>query len=149
MSDIDLLNASLAGEYFGVAAYEAAIGSGLDATDRRHRTRSFQVRPPSARGPARSSRSSCTAVSASSRWRLMCTQLSTRHRPAGERSRTTMDVEAGAAATDVAWIGSYDEGALAIVIAQIAAVEAQHWSALLAATGQPAVPAAFIPLPEA
>jgi len=33
MTDIGLLNASLAGEFFGVAAYEAAIGSGpLPAT---------------------------------------------------------------------------------------------------------------------
>ena len=29
MSDIDLLNESLAGEHFGIAAYDAALGSGL------------------------------------------------------------------------------------------------------------------------
>lgn len=149
MSDIDLLNASLAGEYFGVAAYEAAIGTGFLDDGTVGVARAFQ-----ADHQAHAERlaelivergGECVEPLAADVYAAEYPPLNS----AGDVVAYAIELEAGAAAADVASIGSYDEGALAIVIAQIAGVEAQHWSALLAATGQPAVPAAFIPLPEA
>jgi len=67
---------------------------------------------------------------------------------AGDVVAYAIELESGAAAADIASIAFYDDRSLAVVIAQIAGVEAQHWSALLAATGQPAIPGAFIPLPQ-
>ena len=58
-----------------------------------------------------------------------------------------IELESGAAAASVASVANYDDRSLAVVAAQIAGVEAQHWSALLAATGQAPVPAPFIPVP--
>lgn len=148
MSDIDLLNASLAGEYFGVAAYEAAIGSGLldDATV--GVARSFQadhtahaerlVELISSRGGA------CVEPLEAADYAQHYPPLTS----AADVVAYAIELESGAAAADIASIAAYEDGTLAVVIAQIAGVEAQHWSALLAATGQAPVPGAFIPLPE-
>lgn len=148
MTDIDLLNASLAGEYFGVAAYDAAIGSGLldegtvgvatafQADHQAHAERIAELIVE--RGGV------CVTPLAAEEYAAEFPPLTS----AADVIAYAIELESGAAAADIASIGSYVDGSLAVVIAQIAGVEAQHWSALLAATGQPAVPEPFIPLPQ-
>ena len=41
--DIEILNGSLGGEYFGIAAYDAAIGTGLLEDGVRDVAKSFQA----------------------------------------------------------------------------------------------------------
>lgn len=148
MTDIDLLNASLAGEYFGVAAYEAAIGSDLLDDDTTGVARAFQ-----ADHQAHAERiaelilergGTCVTPLAADVYAVEYPPLNS----AADVVAYAIELESGAAAADIASLGSYQDGALAVVIGQIAGVEAQHSSALLAATGQPAVPAPFIPLPR-
>ena len=67
---------------------------------------------------------------------------------AGDVVAYAIELESGAASADIASIGRYEDASLAVVIAQIAAVETMHWSALLAATGQNPAPVSFIPLPS-
>ncbi len=145
MTDIDLLNASLAGEFFGVAAYEAAIGSGLLDEGTVGVARAFQ-----ADHQAHADRlaeliserdGTCVEPLAADVYAQEYPPLNS----AADVVAYAIELESGAAAADIASIASYEDRSLAVVIAQIAGVEAQHWSALLAATGQPPVPAAFIP----
>lgn len=148
MTDIDLLNASLAGEFFGVAAYEAAIGSELLDEGTTGVARAFQAdhQAHAERIAELITERNGTCVNA-----LPADVYAKDYPPlnsAADVIAYAIELESGAAAADVASIGSYEEGALAVVIAQIAGVEAQHWSALLAATGQPAIPGPFIPLPQ-
>lgn len=148
MSDIDLLNTSLAGEYFGVAAYEAAIGSGLLDDGTAGVARAFQSdhQAHAERLAELISQRGGTCVTP-----LDADVYAQDYPPlesAADVVAYAIELESGAVSADVASIAHYEDGELAMVIAQIAGVEAQHWSALLAATGQPAVPAPFIPLPE-
>jgi hypothetical protein len=148
MTDIDLLNASLAGEYFGIAAYEAAIGTGFLDDGTVGVARAFQadhqahadkiVELITERAGA------CVSPLTAEIYAKDYPPLNS----AEDVVAYAIELESGAAAADIASLAQYEEGALAVVIAQIAGVEAQHWSALLAATGQPPVPGAFIPLPQ-
>ncbi len=148
MTDVDLLNASLAGEFFGIAAYEAAIGSGLLDEGTAGVARAFQ-----ADHQAHADRiaqlivergGSCVEPLAADEYAAEYPPLNS----AEDIVNYAIELESGAAAADIASLSSYEDASLATVIAQIAGVEAQHWSALLAATGQPAVPAPFIPMPQ-
>ncbi len=148
MTDIDLLNTSLAGEYFGVAAYEAAIGSGLLDDGTVEVARAFQsdhqahaerlAELITERGGA------CVNPLEPDTYAKEFPALNT----AADVVAYAIELESGAAAADLASIVHYEDRSLAVVIAQIAGVEAQHWSALLAASGQPAIPGPFIPLPQ-
>ena len=148
MSDIDLLNQSLAGEYFGVAAYEAAIGSTLLDDGTVAVARAFQsdhqahaerlAELITERG------GDCVEPLAAEAYAAEYPPLNS----AEDVIAYAIELESSATAADIASIAAYEDSSLAVVIAQIAGVEAQHWSALLAATGQPPVPAPFIPLPQ-
>ncbi len=149
MTDIDLLNTSLAGEFFGVAAYEAAVGSGLLDDGTVAVARAFQADHQAhadrlaeliiERGGA------CVEPLTAEAYAADYPPLNS----AADVIAYAIELESGATAADIASIASYEDRSLATVIAQIAGVEAQHWSALLAATGQSPVPAPFIPLPRA
>ena len=148
MTDIDLLNQSLAGEYFGVAAYEAAIGSGLLDDGTIAVARAFQ-----SDHQAHADRISeliterggvCVTPLAAEVYAEEYPPLNS----ADDVISYAIELESGAAAADIASIAHYDDRELAVVVAQIAGVEAQHWSALLAATGKAPVPGAFIPHPQ-
>ena len=147
MSDIELLNASLAGEFFGVAAYEAAIGSGLLDEGTVGVARAFQSdhQAHADRIAELITERGGTCVNP-----LPADVYAAEYPPlnsAADVIAYAIELESGAAAADLASIAHYEDNNLAVIIAQIAGVEAQHWSALLAATGQSAVPAPFIPLP--
>ena len=147
VTDIDLLNASLAGEFFGIAGYEAAIGSGLLDDGTADVARAFQ-----ADHQAHADRlaelitergGECVTPLADDVYAADYPPLNS----AEDVVAYAIELESGAAAADIASISEYEDSSLAVVIAQIAGVEAQHWSALLAASGQAPVPAPFIPLP--
>ena len=55
-----------------------------------------------------------------------------------------IELEAGAARAYVASVPEYDDRSLALLGAEIGAVEAQHWAVLLAATGANPVPSPII-----
>lgn len=147
MTDIELLNEGLAGEFFGVAAYEAAIGSGLlddgtvgvakafQADHQAHADKIVELITERGGTPVAPAAAEVYAKD---------------YPPfadAGDIVNYAIELESGAASASVASVGRFEDRALAVVAAQIAGVEAQHWSALLAATGQAPVPAPFIPVP--
>jgi hypothetical protein len=146
MSDVELINQGLAGEHFGIAAYEAAIGTGLldEATtavarsfqaDHKHH-RDLLVAEVEARGG--------TAVTA-----LSAAEYATKYPPlatAGDIVAYAIELEAGAARGSIFSVAEYEDHQLALLAARIGAVEAQHWSVLLGATGANPVPSPLIEL---
>jgi hypothetical protein len=55
-----------------------------------------------------------------------------------------IELEAGAARAYVASVPEYDDRSLALLGAEIGAVEAQHWAVLLSASGSNPVPSPII-----
>ena len=146
MSDLDLLNQSLAGEHFGIAAYDAALGSGLlneptakvarafQSDHKRHRdllTEQIVARDgtPVARRGADDYAKSYPPLTTADEIVAYATEL-----------------EAGAARTSIGSVVGYEDRKLALLAAQIGGVEAQHWAVLLAAAGANPVPSPIIEL---
>jgi hypothetical protein len=147
MSDVDVLNEGLAGEFFGVAAYEAAIGSGLLDDGTLEVARAFQ-----ADHQAHADKIVELIVErGGTPVQPLAAEVYAEEYPpltdAGDVIAYAIELESGAASASVASVALYEDRALAVVAAQIAGVEAQHWSALLAATGQAPVPGPLIPVP--
>lgn len=146
MSDVNVLNDGLAGEFFGIAAYEAAIGSGLLDDGTVGVARAFQA---DHQAHADKIVGLITERGGTPVEPLAAELYAEEYPPlndAGDVIAYAIELESGAAAASVASVALFEDRSLAVVAAQIAGVEAQHWSALLAATGQAPVPGAFIPV---
>jgi hypothetical protein len=144
MSDVDILNEGLAGEHFGIAAYAAALGSGLLEEPVAAVARSFQADHEQHRDLLieQIERRGGTPVAA-----LEAAEYAQKYPPL----RTVADIlayaielEAGAARGSVFTVDEYEDRELALLAARIGAVEAQHWAVLLGATGANPVPAPLI-----
>jgi rubrerythrin len=147
MSDIDLLNKSLASEYFGVAAYEAAIGTGFLDAGTSAVARKFQSQHGDHAARFRELLVERGATPVNPRPEA---EYAAEFPPLGSAADViayAIELESGAAHAETAAVGLYQDRALAVVAAQIGAVEAMHWAALLAATGADPVPHSFIELP--
>lgn len=148
--DIELLNASLSGEYFGIAAYEAAIGTGLleDAVvavaakfqgdHKQHAQRIQQAIAELGGAPVEPQT-----------WE----QYAAAYPPPPLESqadilRYAASLEASGASATVASVAEFSSPNLVRMAASIAGVEAMHWSVLLGAVGEDPVPVSFIPEPS-
>jgi hypothetical protein len=144
MSDVDVLNQSLAGEHFGIAAYDAALASGLLDVPTADAARAFQSDHKQHRDLLSEqivSRGG-TPVAA-----LNAEDYATSYPPlttAAEIVAYAIELEASAARGAVASVADYEDRRLAFLAAQIGGVEAQHWSTLLSATGANPVPSPII-----
>ena len=144
MSDVDLLNQTLATEHIGIAAYDAALGTGLLDGPTADAARAFRsdhtkhrdllIEQIMARGG--------TAVSPRSAddYAKAYPPLTT----ANAIVAYAIDLEAAAARSYVASVAQYEDRSLALLGAEIGAVEAQHWAVLLAASGANPVPSPII-----
>lgn len=147
--DLELLNGSLAGEYFGIAAYDAAIGSDLlsdgvadvarafQNDHRRHADRLIELIIERDGTPVESKSPEEYAVD----YPTLASQE--------DVLRYAVYLEQTGASADIYAIGRYHDRTVAQVAAQIAGDEAMHWSVLLGALGENPVPVSFIPLPAA
>jgi hypothetical protein len=144
MSDIDVLNRSLAGEHFGIAAYDAALASGLLDVPTAEAARAFQSDHKQHRDLLSEqivSRGG-TPVAA-----LDAEDYAKSYPPlttAAEIVAYAIELEASATRGAVASVADYEDRHLAFLAAQIGGVEAQHWSTLLSATGANPVPSPII-----
>ena len=144
MSDLDLLNRGLAGEHFGVAAYDAALATGLLDEQTAAVAKAFQSDHKYHRAALTKqivSRGG-TPVSA-----LEPDEYAKEYPPltsVDEIVAYAIELEAGAARASVTSVTDYTDRGLALLAAQIGGVEAQHWAVLLAATGANPVPAPII-----
>jgi hypothetical protein len=149
MSDLDLLNQSLAGEHFAIAAYGAALNSGFLDVPTAKVARAFQSDHETHRDllteqvVARDG----TAVSpfAADDYAKSYPPLTT----SAEIVAYATELEAAAARASVASVAGYEDRTLALLAAQIGGVEAQHWATLLAAVGANPVPSPIIEVDRA
>jgi hypothetical protein len=147
MSDIDVLNETLTTEHYGIAAYDAALGSGLldeptaDAArafrSDHMRHRELMVEQIVARGGTPVSPRSADDYAKS------YPPLTT----AADIVAFAIQLEASAARSYVATVAEYEDRSLALLGAEIGAVEAQHWAVLLSASGANPVPSPTIGVP--
>jgi hypothetical protein len=146
MSDVKLLNEGLAGEHFGIAAYQAARDSGLLDEGTAAVAKAFQGDHEAHRDRLATL---VTARGGEPVPALAIESYAAQFPPLGSAADIVtyaIELEAGAARASVASVAQFEDRALALVAAQIGAVEAQHWAVLLGATGQNPVPAPFVEL---
>ena len=149
--DIEILNESLGGEYFGIAAYDAALGTGLLEEGVQAVAKQFQQ---DHRRHAESIREAIDrlggdAVAAKS-WDAYASEYPPPPLESQEDVlRYAASLEQSGASGSVAAVAKYSSPDLALLAASIAGVESMHWSVLLGALGENPVPVSFIPLPGA
>ncbi len=148
--DAELLNQSLGGEYFGIAAYEAALGTGLLEEGVSAVAAKFQ---DDHRQHAERIRQAITGLGGdpieAKTWEAYASEFPP---PSLETQadvlRYAVSLEKSAASASVASVAQFSSPELAMLAASIAGVEAMHWSALLGALGENPVPVSIIPPPE-
>jgi rubrerythrin len=146
--DIDILNRDIEGEYFGIAAYDAAIGSGLlsdgvadvaRAFRRDHQAhaerlseavRSLGGQPPTALDPEA--------------YRAQMPALESQE----GILRYAITLERAAASAHLAAVSELTNREAAGLEASISGNEAMHWSVLLGALNENPVPVSFVPGPD-
>jgi hypothetical protein len=145
--DVDLLNEGLQGEYFGITAYDAALGSGLLSAkvarvakgfqaDHRAHAQAIREAIGRLRGPA----------SAPKTWE----EYAAMYPPPKLASETDVlqyaaSLERSAAVADTKMVAKLHDPALRTLFARIGGVEAMHWALLRSALGEPPIPDSFLP----
>ena len=148
--DIEILNASLGGEYFGIAAYEAAMGTGLLEPGVRAVAEKFQG---DHKQHAQRIHEAILGLGGVPIETKTWDQYASEFPPPPLTSqddilRYAASLEASGASASVASVGAFSAPELARLAASIAGVEAMHWSVLLGARGADPAPVSFIPLPS-
>lgn len=148
--DLEILNDSLAGEYFGIAAYDVAMGSGLLEPGVRDVAQKFQ---DDHRQHAQRIREAITGLGGVPIEARAWESYAAEYPPPPLESqedvlRYAISLEKSGASASLASVARFSSPDLALLAATIGGVEAMHWSALLGALGENPVPVSFIPLPE-
>lgn len=147
-ADVAILNRSLAGEYFGVSAYEAAIGSGLLDSGVVDVARQFQTDHQQHAVALIELISELGGTpEAKKTWAEMGAEfppppLNTQE----DVLRYAASLESSAASGEILATADLEAREARILVGRIAGVEAMHWSVLLAALGENPVPDSLIPL---
>ena len=146
--DIEILNASLGGEYFGVAAYQAAIDSGLLEDGVIAVAEKFQG---DHKQHAQRIQEAIIGLGGEPVEAQTWEEYAAAYPPPPLESqadilRYAASLEASGASATVASVSQFSSPELIQLAASIAGVEAMHWSALLGALGEDPVPVSFIPL---
>ncbi len=146
--DIEILNASLGGEYFGISAYDAAISTGLLESEVRAVAEKFQG---DHKEHAQRIQEAIRGLGGDPIKTKSWEQYASDFPPPPLNSqadilRYAASLEQSGASGSVAAVGEYSSPELAQLAASIAGVEAMHWSVLLGARGENPSPVSFIPL---
>lgn len=148
-NDLDLLNASLAGEYFGIAAYQAALNSGLLEDKVAAVAKQFQS---DHMGHAAKLCELIVGLGGTAIEPLSDAEYAKEYPPLASQEdilRYAVTLEQSAASGHLSTVAKFNDNKLAELAASISGDEAMHWSVLLGALGENPVPVTFIPLPEA
>ena len=124
--DVDVLNQGLQGEYFGITAYDAALGTGLISDKVAVVARGFQA----------AHRAHAQAI------REAIERLGGR----ADASKTSASLERSAAIADTKAVAKLQDPALRTLFARIGGVESMHWTLLRSALGEPPIPDSFLPV---
>lgn len=148
-NDLDLLNRSLSGEFFGIAAYDAALGSGLLEESVADVARQFQADHKTHAAKIIGLIKSLDGTPIQPR---AAEDYATEYPPLNSQEdvlRYAVTLEQSAASGHLSTVANFEDRKLAELAASISGDEAMHWSVLLGALGENPVPVHFIPLPDA
>ena len=148
-NDLDLLNASLAGEYFGIAAYQAALDSGLLEDSVATVAKQFQS---DHNGHAEKLCELIIGLGGTPIEPKPDVEYAKEYPSLASQEdilRYAVTLEQSAASGHLGTVAKFKDTDLSEIAASISGDEAMHWSVLLGALGENPVPVTFIPLPEA
>jgi len=143
-SDLDLLNEALADEHLGIAAYDAALGSGLLDERTAEAARAFQSDHKKHADLFSEQIVARGGTPAPPRTPDEYAKSFPPFTTAEEILAFAIELEATVTRAYLASVAEYEDRSLAVLEANIGAVEAQHWAVLLAATGANPVPSPTI-----
>src|SRR5215472_6044048 len=129
LNDVDVLNEGLQGEYFGIAAYDAAMESGLLSAKVATVAKGFQA---DHRAHAQAIREAIERL----RGRASETDV----------LRYAASLERSAAVADTKAVAKLLDPALRTLFARIGGVESMHWALLRSTLGEPPIPDSFLPV---
>jgi hypothetical protein len=145
--DVELLNEGLQGEYFAIAAYDAAVGTGLLSTKVITVGQGFQA---DHRAHAQAIREAIERlrgqVSAPKTWK----EYAAMYPPPKLASEIDVlqyaaSLERAAAVADTKMVAKLDDPALRTLFARIGGIEAMHWALLRSTLGESPIPDSFLP----
>ena len=145
--DVDVLNEGLQGEYFGIAAYDAALGTKLLSDKVAVVARGFQA---DHRAHAQAIREAIEQLGGqcneAKTWEEYAAQYP-RPKLASEADvlRYAASLERSAAVADTKMVAKLHDPALRTLFARIGGVEAMHWALLRSTLGEPPIPDSFLP----
>ena len=148
-NDLDLLNRSLAGEHFGIAAYQAALDSGLLEDGVAGVAKQFQS---DHKGHGEKLRGLIESMGGTPVEPMSAEDYAKDYPPLASQEdilRYAVTLEKSAASGHLSTVANFKDPKLSEIAASISGDEAMHWSVLLGALGENPVPVTFIPLPEA
>lgn len=149
-SDIEILNRSLSGEYFGIAAYGVAIDSGLLDDGVVQVARQFRRdHEQHAESLIERIQESGGTPDEPKTWNAMAAEYPPP--PLNDQEdvlRYAASLESSGAAAEIVAVSRLHSPELRKLVGSIAGVEAMHWAVLRNALGENPVPEAFIPLDE-
>jgi len=146
--DVDVLNEGLQGEYFGITAYDAALGSGLLSDKVAAVARQFQAdHRAHAQAIGEAIERLGGRASAAKSWK----EYAAMYPPpklASEADvlRYAASLERSAAVADTKAVAKLRDPALRTLFARIGGVESMHWALLRSTLGEPPIPDSFLPV---
>ena len=146
--DMDVLNQGLQGEYFGIAAYDAALGSGLLSDGVATVARTFQA---DHRAHAQAIRKAIEELGGRADAPKTWAEYAAKYPPpklASEADvlRYAASLERSAAIADTRAVANLREPALRTLFARIGGVESMHWALLRSTLGEAPIPDSFLPI---
>jgi hypothetical protein len=145
--DVDVLNQGLQGEYFGITAYDAALGSGLLSDKVVAVARQFQA---DHRAHAQAIREAVERLGGRADPPKTWKEYASMYPPpklASEADvlRYAASLERSAAVADTKAVAKFRDPALRTLFARIGGVEAMHWALLRSTIGEPPIPDSLLP----
>ena len=145
--DVDVLNQGLQGEYFGIAAYDAALGSKLLSDKVATVARQFQA---DHRAHAQAIQEAIERVGGRADAPKTWADYAAKYPPpklASEADvlRYAASLERSAAIADTKAVAKLSTAELRTLFARIGGVEAMHWAVLRSALGESPIPDSFLP----
>src|SRR6516164_5763625 len=146
MHDVDVLNQGLQGEYFGIAAYDAALGTKLLSDKVAVVARGFQ-----ADHRAHAIREAIERLGGRADAAKTWAEYAAQYPPpklASEADvlRYAASLERSAAIADTKAVAKVHDPALRTLFARIGGVEAMHWALLRSTLGEPPIPDSLLPV---
>ena len=146
--DLDVLNQILQGEYFAIAAYDAALGTKLLSDKVAVVAQGFQA---DHRAHAQAIREAIERLGGRSNAAKTWAEYAAQYPPpklASEADvlRYAASLERSAAIADTKAVATVQDPDLRTLFARIGGVEAMHWAVLRSNLGEPPIPDSFLPV---